>query len=117
MIVNKTPASPTPVSVDEDDDLDDLLSVDLSALSDELKKIPDEEFLEILAGKHRFQDKGKVFHLSIIDYLQGYTNIKKAERFFVPLVKGCDGETVSVQEPRFYGDRFQEFMNERVFTK
>ena len=71
-MVNKTPASPVVDSVEDIDDvndLDDLLSVDLSALSDELKKIPDEELLEILAGKHRFQDKGKIFHLSIIDYL------------------------------------------------
>lgn len=74
----------------------DMLSVDLSALSDELEKIPEEQFLDILASRHRFQDEGKIFHMSIIDYLQSYNCKKKLEREIVPILNHCDGDTVSV---------------------
>ena len=41
----------------------------------------DEELFELLAGKHRFQDVGKVLHVAIIDFLTCYTPLKKLERF------------------------------------
>ena len=48
---------------------DDGESVDLSALSDQIKQVSDEELLEIMAGKHRYEDDGKIFHIAILDYL------------------------------------------------
>ena len=48
---------------------DDDQSYDLSAISRQIREIPEEQYLEILASKHDFEDDGKIFHLSIIDYL------------------------------------------------
>ena len=48
---------------------DDGASYDLDELSLENKEISDEDVLNILASKHRFKDKGKVYHIAIIDYL------------------------------------------------
>ena len=64
----------------------------------------DEQLFELLAGKHRFQDVGKILHVAIIDILTLYTPLKKVERwgksFEAPV------ETISVSPPEFYGDRF-----------
>ena len=71
---------------DLDDESSDDISVDLTELDEELADIPEEKFLDILAAKHRFQDEGKVFHISIIDYLQSYNCKKKIERAIVPIL-------------------------------
>ena len=42
-------------------------------------KIDDEELFEMLAGKHRFQDVGKILHIGIIDYLTTFTCMKRIE--------------------------------------
>lgn len=73
----------------------------------------DDELIEMLAGKHRFQDDGKILHVAIIDYLTRYTNLKKVEKYGKALLHPI--ETVSVQHPDFYGDRFQKYMTNRVF--
>ena len=63
---------------------DDGQSVDLSALSDQVKQVSDEELLEIMASKHRFEDDGKIFHIAILDYLQDWNCEKKGETQFKP---------------------------------
>ena len=68
-----------------------------------------------MASKHDFEDDGKIFHLSIIDYLQSYNRKKKMERALLPYINRCDGDTISAQPPRFYGDRFLNFMADKVF--
>ena len=59
-------------------------SVDLSEISRQIREIPEDRYLEILASKHQFEDDGKIFHLSIIDYLQSYNTKKKLERTLGP---------------------------------
>ena len=73
----------------------------------------DEELFEMLAGKHRFQDIGKIIHVGIIDYLTSYTCMKRLEKWGKSLT--ADEKTVSVAHPTFYGDRFQDFMTKKVF--
>ena len=48
---------------------DDGESVDLDILDYLEETISDEQLMEMLAGKHRFKDEGKIFHIGIIDYL------------------------------------------------
>ena len=47
--------------------------------NESFSKIDDEELFEMLAGKHRFQDVGKILHVGIIDYLTTFTCMKKFE--------------------------------------
>jgi hypothetical protein len=42
----------------------------------------------MLASRHRFRDKGKVFHIAIIDYLQNWTCNKRGETFLKTTVLG-----------------------------
>ena len=42
------------------------------------------------AGNHRYEDKGKIFHMAVIDYLQEYNTLKRVERFCVPLISGAE---------------------------
>ena len=60
---------------------DDGESYDLDELSQQAKEVTDDDVCEMLASRHRFRDKGKVFHIAIIDYLQNWTCNKKAETF------------------------------------
>ena len=67
----------------------------MSEISKQIRDIPEERYLEILASKHKFEDDGKIFHLSIIDYLQSYNYKKKLERSFLPYYYQCEGESMS----------------------
>ena len=69
-----------------------------------------------MTGKHRHEDDKKIFHLGIIDYLQGYDCGKKLERAFKPIFKNCDPNSISSQHPKFYGNRFIDFMDTFVFN-
>ena len=69
----------------------------------------------MLASKHRFKDKGKVYHLAIIDYLQGWNCGKQGETFFKTNFLGQEKKAVSSMPPIPYGDRFYQFMKEEVF--
>ena len=91
------------------------MSVDLSEMEAKEEKLSHEELFEELAAKHRFQDKGKILHIAIIDYLTNFTCFKKVEK----RAKSLQGpvETISVAHPNFYGDRFQQFMIVNVFEE
>ncbi|XP_036070038.1 phosphatidylinositol 4-phosphate 5-kinase type-1 alpha isoform X1 [Oryzias melastigma] len=54
-------------------------------------------------------------YIGIIDILQSYRLVKKLEHSWKALVH--DGDTVSVHRPRFYAERFEKFMCNRVFKK
>jgi len=71
-----------------------------------VKEITDEQFAKLRAGIHRYTDKGKIFHMAIIDYLQQYNCTKSVEHVCVPLCKNAKKETISVAKPPFYGARF-----------
>lgn len=53
--------------------------------------------------------------IGIIDILQSYRLLKKAEHYWKSLFH--DGDTVSVHRPSFYAKRFQTFIGEKVFRK
>ena len=73
--------------------------------------------MELLVGKHRLNDRGKLLHLGIIDYLQTYTTIKKVERCVKQIKRrGADVNTFSVAPARLYGNRFLDFMECTIFT-
>ena len=44
-------------------------SINLSEISKREKELTDEELLDMLVAKHRFQDHGKIVHIAIIDFL------------------------------------------------
>ena len=67
------------------------------------------------AGNHRYEDKGKIFHMAVIDYLQEYNTLKRVERFCMPIISGAEQSTVSVAKPPFYGQRFYNFMERSFF--
>ena len=81
---------------------------------DELSAPKEQNILEMLADKHRFQDVGKIVHIGIIDYLTSYTCMKKTEQKLKSL--GADPRTVSVAHPTFYGCRFKSWVIENVFS-
>ena len=53
--------------------------------------------------------------VGIIDILQSYVMMKKLEHLLKSTY--ADGDTVSVHHPKFYANRFQNFMKEKVFVK
>ena len=53
--------------------------------------------------------------IGIIDILQAYGVLKKAEHYWKSLFH--DGDTVSVHRPSFYAQRFQSFMGDKVFKR
>ena len=96
---------------------DDNQSVDLDALTTKRIEMTDDELMELLVGKHRINDKGKLLHIGIIDYLQTYTTFKKTERLWKQIKRrGADVNTFSVAPPGFYGTRFIDFMENKIFT-
>ena len=92
---------------------DEVSDFESEELSDESDEMTDQDLIEMLAGKHRLQDDGKILHVAIIDYLTRYTYIKRVEKWGKAIMHPID--TVSVQHPDFYGDRFSNFMTRRVF--
>ena len=105
------------LTFDDDGKLsDDGASYDLDELSQEQKNISDEDVMNILASKHRFKDKGKVFHIAIIDYLQSWNCNKKGETFAKNVILGNKKEDISSMAPIPYGERFLSFMKKEVFV-
>lgn len=95
---------------------DDGESYDLDELSEQGREITDEEVCDILASKHRFKDKGKVFHIAIIDYLQSWNCNKKGETFAKNVILRNKKEDISSMPPIPYGERFLSFMKKEVFV-
>ena len=104
------------LEVEEETNYDDMTSVDLSEEEDKEENLTDEQLLDILAAKHRFNDDAKIIHVAIIDYLTRYGCLKAVEKH-VKSYQAPEGiTTVSVADPLFYGDRFQRFMLENVLA-
>ena len=68
------------LEVDEETNYDDMTSVDLSEEEDKEDNLTDEQLLDILAAKHRFNDDAKIIHVAIIDYLTRYGCMKVVEK-------------------------------------
>ena len=131
-IVDNTSNIPSVEDVDADDEKNgmlkrvdtgcpQLLSQSIINTSDdeaeekEALSVPkDQNILEMLADKHRFQDVGKIVHIGIIDYLTSYTCMKKTEQKLKSI--GADPKTISVAHPIFYGCRFKSWVIENVFS-
>ncbi len=113
--VKKLSLAKKEATIQNEDDYSDFESEHLSDGDDDgdVNTMTDDELIEMLVDKHRFQDDGKILHVAIIDYLTRYTNIKKVEKYGKALLHPI--ETISVQHPDFYGDRFQKYMTNRVF--
>jgi hypothetical protein len=70
---------------------------------------------EVFAENHRFKHENKLFHVSIIDYLQEWNLGKKSERFVKTTLLNKKGKQLSAMEPIGYAKRFQHFMDANVF--
>ena len=82
---------PSQLSINDDriDGESDNDSIDTAAELDERgdncltaqhqQQLDEEELCEMLAGKHRFQDVGKILHVGIIDYLTTFSCMKRIE--------------------------------------
>jgi len=56
-----------------------------------------------------------LLYLGVIDILQSYRLLKKFEHTWKSMLH--DGDSISVHNPGFYAQRFQQFMGEKVFRK
>ena len=79
------------------------------------KHLHDIDIGEVFAENHRFKHGHKVFHVSIIDYLQEWNFSKKSERVAKTLLLNKDGAKLSAIEPNQYAVRFRHFMDANVF--
>lgn len=81
---------------------------DLTGINDALNTT------SFIKSNHCFQKETKIFHISIIDYLQEWNLQKKMERLSKTLVLGKDGKNLSAIEPNEYANRFRNFMESNV---
>ena len=58
-----------------------------------------------------------IYHMGIIDYLQAYDAMKRAENFAKVWFKQKDGNKISACHPNLYGRRFYRFMRKEVIIK
>jgi hypothetical protein len=63
--------------------------------------------------RHYSVDGCEMYHISIIDYLQTWTNNKKAERFLKTKFLAKDPKWLSACEPNYYSERFLTVLNKR----
>ena len=54
---------------------------------------------ELMSRRHCYINERRVYHISIIDYLQQWNFQKKMERFTKTILLGKDGPTLSAIEP------------------
>ena len=54
---------------------------------------------ELISRAHCYRAKSKIYHIAIIDYLQGWTLQKKGERCSKMTFLGKDGDRLSAIEP------------------
>ena len=79
------------------------------------ENLSDIDIGEVFAENHRFKLGHKVFHLSIIDYLQEWNLNKKLERYAKIYFKNADPSGLSAIAPAEYQRRFMRFMKDIVF--
>lgn len=65
-------------------------------------------------GRHCFlsEDGKYIYHLAIIDYLQDFNKNKQMENMYKSMLK--DGKQISAVEPKYYCQRFFQFMQNQV---
>ena len=64
--------------------------------------------------KHCFSNGNRVYHISIIDYLQTWNLHKKLERLTKTVFLGKDGQNLSAVDPNVYASRFTDFVLQNV---
>ena len=69
-----------------------------------------------LGSSFKSQNGKYIYHISIIDYLQKYDFNKKVERFYKINVNGAKRKEISSMDSEPYGNRFLDFMKNRVFS-
>ncbi|KAH7951873.1 hypothetical protein HPB52_014403 [Rhipicephalus sanguineus] len=86
---------------------------------DFLEQHPDGILLETdtTGGIPAKNSKGErlLLFIGVIDILQSYRLLKKLEHTWKSMFH--DKDTISVQRPSFYAERFQEFLAKKVFKK
>ena len=78
----------------------------------------DEERIDVgerMSLKHCFVSGNRVYHISLIDFLQEWNLNKRGERFMKTVLMGKDGPTLSALEPNEYAVRFKKFCEQHVF--
>jgi len=67
-------------------------------------------------ARHKFisQNGRYIYHVAVIDYLQGYDIEKKAENFAKVTIKQRPEIKISCVPPKLYKRRFRNFMKESV---
>ena len=65
---------------------------------------------------YKSDNKNYIYIIGIIDYLQKYNCKKKLENFLKGIYFGKEKNMISAVPPGFYGDRFQDFMSNKVFV-
>ena len=61
------------------------------------------------------QYENEAYHIGIIDYLQTWDTQKKQEQFLKRVFMQRDVNQLSAVEPKFYCQRFVDFMRGKVF--
>lgn len=59
-------------------------------------------------------DGADLYHFGLIDYLQDWNIHKKGEHWAKRLFRGKSGTLLSAIEPKAYGQRFRNFVEEKV---
>ena len=97
---------------DDDDDMGDMYEEEVPALSFTNANGTQEEFQESIfsldEGGMNSADDQEVYFTGIIDILQQYNSLKRAETFFKGFTH--DAKEISAVEPRSYANRFIAFL-------
>ena len=64
---------------------------------------------------YKSENEEYIYIIVIIDYLQKYNLKKKIENCIKGIVYGKEKNMISAVEPEYYGNRFNDFMIEKVF--
>ena len=67
--------------------------------------------------RNKVNNKRNNFHFGIIDYLQKWDFNKKTEQRLKVWFKGADPKRLSAVPPKFYSERFTEFVQEHVLSQ
>merc|ERR1711957_212709 len=76
-----------------------------------------QDFNDNKAGtRHKYisNDGHYIYHMAIIDYLQGWDLEKKGEAFLKVWIKQAKADKISACEPRQYARRWEAFMKDQV---
>ena len=79
-------------------------------MSDEKTVILDPKDIADFRNIIQSKDGTELYHIGIIDYLQTWDKVKKAEKCWKVKVRRKDKELISAAEPNLYCKRFKDYM-------